>query len=233
LTDVARRTGLPLSTVHRLIAELVRWRALDPDPAGGYRVGLRLWEVAQLAPGSLRETAQPWLQELLDTAGENVHMAVRAGMEVLYVDKIFERGAVPIVSRVGGRLPMHPTGVGKALLAFQPDGFVRSYLAQPLSRPTGYTIAEPARLARDLSEVRLRGWAVTYEEMTLGSCSLAAPVRGRDGHVAAAVGIVVSSSRAADLMHLVRPLRTTVTRIERDLWNEADSAAAAQLTPTR
>jgi DNA-binding IclR family transcriptional regulator len=224
LTELSRRSGMPLSTVHRLVGELVQWRALDPDEAGGYRVGLRLWELGQLAPGPLREVAHPWLQDLLDTTRENVHMAIREDMEVLYIDKICGRKAVPIVSRVGGRLPMHPTGVGKVLLANQPRSFLQAYLARPLARPTGYTIAEPGRLVGELVEVRRRGWAVTYEEMTLGSCSLAAPVRGRDGHVTAAVGIVLSSRRARELTNLVRPLQTTVTRIEQELWGDTGSA---------
>ena len=75
--------------------------------------------------------------------GENVHLAVRDGVEVLYVDKVYGRRAVPIVSRTGGRLPMHPTGVGKALLAHEPDWFVHSYLARELERPTPHTIAGP------------------------------------------------------------------------------------------
>lgn len=206
LSQLGRRSGLPLSTVHRLVTELEQWRALVRDPAGGYRVGLRLWEVGQLAPGRLRDVAHPWLQELFERTRENVHLAVRDGTEVLYVDKVCGRRAVPIVSRVGGRLPMHTTGVGKALLAHQPEWFVRSYLERPLERPTPYAVVEPGHLARELAGVCRRGWALTREEMTLGSCSLAAPVRDGGGDVVAAVGVVLSSRRVAELDGLVSPV---------------------------
>jgi DNA-binding IclR family transcriptional regulator len=227
LSDLARRTDLPLSTVHRLVAELEEWRAVTRDPAGGYRVGLRLWELGQLAPGRLRDVAHPWLQELFDSTRENVHLAVRDGVEVLYVDKVYGRRAVPIVSRVGGRLPMHPTGVGKVLLAHRPDWFVRSYLERELERPTRFTITEPGRLGRELAEVRRRGWAVTCEEMTLGSCSLAAPVLDGDGQVAGALGIVLSSRRCAELPRLVTPLRRTAAQIEQALREDVQRAVAS------
>ncbi|MEV4573901.1 IclR family transcriptional regulator [Nonomuraea jabiensis] len=212
LTDVARRSGLPLSTAHRLVAELEEWQALSRAPDGRLRVGLRLWELGQLAPGRLQDLAHPWLQELFATTRENVHLAVRDGLEVLYVDKVYGRRAVPIVSRTGGRLPMHPTGVGKALLAYEPDWFVKSYLARKLERPTPHTITEPGRLARELAVVRAQGYALTYEEMTLGTCSAAAPILV-DGRPVAAVGIVLSSRRARELPQLIDPLLGTAAAI--------------------
>ncbi|MER6583297.1 IclR family transcriptional regulator [Nonomuraea sp. NPDC001023] len=212
LTDLARRSGVPLSTAHRLVAELEEWQALSRSPDGRLRVGLRLWELGQLAPGSLQGRAHPWLQELFATTGENVHLAVRDGLEVLYVDKVYGRRAVPIVSRTGGRLPMHPTGVGKALLAHEPEWFVQAYLARALERPTPHTVTEPGRLARELAAVRAQGYALTHEEMTLGSCSAAAPVVV-DGRAVAAVGIVLASRRARELPRLVDPLLETAARI--------------------
>lgn len=227
LSEIARRSGQPLSTVHRLVAELEEWGALARDPAGGLRVGLRLWEIGQLAPGRLRDVAHPWLQELFDTTRENVHLAVRDGVEVLYVDKVYGRRAVPIVSRVGGRLPMHATGVGKALLAYQPEWFVRAYLQRSLERPTRYTVTEPGRLLRELDEVRGRGYACTHEEMTLGSCSIAAPVRDSHGEPVGAVGIVPSSRRTAELARLVSPLLAVTATIEGVLRHETSGAVAS------
>ncbi|MEV6153545.1 IclR family transcriptional regulator [Nonomuraea sp. NPDC052129] len=212
LTDLARRSGVPLSTVHRLVGELEEWQALSRAPDGRLRIGLRLWELGQLAPAKLQDLAHPWLQELFASTGENVHLAVRDGLEVLYVDKVAGRRAVPIVSRTGGRLPMHPTGVGKALLAYEPEWFVRSYLDRVLERPTPHTITEPGRLARELATVRAQGYALTYEEMTLGSCSAAAPVLV-DGRAIAALGMVLSSRRARELPRLVEPLLTAANGI--------------------
>ncbi|MEV0346170.1 IclR family transcriptional regulator [Nonomuraea sp. NPDC050680] len=214
LSDLTRRSGVPLSTVHRLVGELEEWQALSRAPDGRLRIGLRLWELGQLAPAKLQDLAHPWLQELFASTGENVHLAVRDGLEVLYVDKVAGRRAVPIVSRTGGRLPMHPTGVGKALLAYEPEWFVRSYLDRVLERPTPHTITEPGRLARELATVRGQGYALTYEEMTLGSCSAAAPVLV-DGRAIAALGMVLSSRRARELPRLVEPLLSAANGIAR------------------
>ncbi|GAA3070907.1 IclR family transcriptional regulator [Streptosporangium carneum] len=214
LADIARRSGVALTTAHRLVGELEAWQALSRTADGRLRIGLRLWELGQLAPSRLQDVAHPWLQELFGDTGENVHLAVRDGLEVLYVDKVHSRRAVPLVSRTGGRLPMHPTGVGKALLAHEPEWFVDSYLARKLERPTPHTITEPGRLARELASVRTQGYALTFEEMTLGSCSAAAPVVV-DGRTVAAVGVVVSSRRARELHRLVDPLLTVAAQIAR------------------
>ncbi|MER7505984.1 IclR family transcriptional regulator [Nonomuraea pusilla] len=212
LTEVARRSGVPLSTVHRLVGELEEWQALSRAPDGRLRIGLRLWELGQLAPGRLQDLAHPWLQEVFASTGENVHLAVRDGLEVLYVDKVYGRRAVPIVSRTGARLPMHPTGVGKALLAHETEWFVKAYLARKLERPTRHTVTEPGRLARELAAVRAQGYATTFEEMTLGSCSAAAPVLV-DGRPVAALGIVLASRRARELPRLVDPIMEASARI--------------------
>jgi DNA-binding IclR family transcriptional regulator len=212
LTAIAERSGVALSTAHRLVRELEASHALTRDRDGRYHIGLRLLELGQLAASRLREVAHPWLQELFAATGENVHLAVRDGVEVMYVDKVHGRNAVPIVSRTGARLPMHPTGVGKALLAHQPDWFIGAYLARELERPTPHTIIEPGRLARELAAVRARGYALTCEEMTLGSCSAAAPIIVR-GRPVAAVGVVLSSRRARELPRLVEPLLARARQI--------------------
>jgi DNA-binding IclR family transcriptional regulator len=101
---------------------------------------------------------------------------------------------VPIVSRVGSRLPLHSTGVGKVLLAHAPDDVRRAVLAAPLQRMTAYTITQPAALERQLARIRSEGYATTQEEMTLGACSAAVPVTV-GGSVVAALGIVVADLR--------------------------------------
>jgi DNA-binding IclR family transcriptional regulator len=196
LSELARRSGTPLTTTFRLVAELEGWRALDRQPDGRYAIGLRLWELGRLAPVSadLRETALPFLSDLYELTRENVHLAVRDGGAAVIVEKLTGHHAVSIVSRVGGRLPLHATGVGKALLAFAPAEVRADYLRGPLVRCTPYTLAG-SRLARELALVRRRGWARTAEEMTLGSCSVAVPVAGPHGDAAAALGLVVHSVR--------------------------------------
>jgi DNA-binding IclR family transcriptional regulator len=213
LSDIARRAELSLPTAHRLVRELQAWRGLERDDDGMYRVGLRMWEVGLLTGlhTRLRDVAMPFMQELYEATRENVHLAVRDGEEALYVEKLTGHRSVPIISRTGGRLPLHTTGVGKALLAWASAADIDDHLSRPLSRPTRYSIHEPGRLRRDLQRTRRRGFATTREEMTLGSCSVASPVLVNE-HTVAAVALVVHSSRL-ELDRLAPPVLTAARGI--------------------
>lgn len=193
LTEVARRAGLPLSTAHRLVHDLTRWGALERDATGRYRIGLRLWEVAALAPRglALRELAMPYLEDLSQVTQENVQLAVREGLEVVFVERIAGRRAVPVLTRVGGRFPMHATGVGLVLLAEAPAEVQERVLAGPLARFTPHTLVQPTELRRVLSDVRRVGYVVSDRQVTVDSVSVAAPVWGAGGECVAAMSIVI------------------------------------------
>lgn len=222
LTELAERSGLPVPTAHRLVAELVTWGALSRTSAGDYVVGLRLREVGLLAPlqAGLAELASPYLQDLYGATLATVHLAVRDGQEVLYLDRLGGSTFVPIVSTVGARLPMHATGVGKVLLAHAPLDVQQAVLAE-LPRITPHTITQPGRLRRQLAQVLRDDYALTVEEMSLGACSVAVPVRRRET-VVAALGVVVPSLKR-DRPRLVTALTVTARGIGRAL----DRAAAA------
>lgn len=122
LSGLARRSRLPVSTVHRVLGDLLAWGALERDAQGRYRIGLRLWEVASLAPRSqgLRERALPRLEDLSSLVRENVRLAVRDASEIVFVERIAPSGAVPTLIRVGGRLGITATAAGLVLLAHAP-----------------------------------------------------------------------------------------------------------------
>ncbi|SFT71205.1 transcriptional regulator, IclR family [Actinopolyspora lacussalsi subsp. righensis] len=206
LTEISHRAEIPLATAHRLVGELENWGALQRESDGRYAIGLRLWELGLLAPvhTGLRGVAMPYMQQLHEQTGANVQLAVRDGLQAVYVEKLTGRRSTPIISRSGGRLPLHTTGVGKVLLAHASREEVQEYCAHHLSRHTPYTIVEPGRLVREIGGIQRRGFAWTTEEMTLGSCSVAVPVRS-EGEVVAALGLVVDSARA-EVAKLVRPL---------------------------
>jgi DNA-binding IclR family transcriptional regulator len=196
LSDLARATGLPLSTAHRLIGELAAWGALERDADSRYRIGLRLWEVAALAPRStgLRDTAMPFLEDLYEAPLRNVQLAVRDGVEAVYLERISGRRAVHVVTRVGSRLPLHATGVGLVLLAHAPADVLYEVLAAPLRAYTPHTITTPHALRRTLADVRRVGYVVSDRQIEEISTSIAAPVRGAAGEVVAALSIVIPST---------------------------------------
>lgn len=195
LSELARRTEIPVPTVHRLVGELVSGSALQRLDNGRYAVGRLLWEAGLLAPvqGRLRQVAEPFLHDVYAATMATVHLAVRDGDEVLYLHRMQGRSSVPIVSAVGSRLPMHATGVGKVLLAHAPTD-VRDRVFAGLTRITPYTITRPEVLQAQLDRIRCSGVADTSEEMSLGACSLAVPVvQSTDDAVVAAIGVVVST----------------------------------------
>jgi DNA-binding IclR family transcriptional regulator len=195
LSDLARRSGVSLPTAHRRVSELVDWGALERTPDGRYRVGLRLWEVASLAPRglALREQALPFLEDLYVVTRQNVQLAVREGTQLVFVERIAGREAVPVLTRVGGRFSLHATGVGLVLLAFAPADVQEDVLASPLPAYTPHTVTDPAELRRLLAEVRRQGYAVSDRMVTEDALSVAAPVRGARRDVVAAVSLVVTA----------------------------------------
>ncbi|MET9792451.1 IclR family transcriptional regulator [Streptomyces canus] len=218
LTDISRRAGLTLTTTHRLVGALTDWGALERDDAGVYHVGLRLWEVAALAPRgvALRQLALPYLEDLYEATHENVQLAVRDGSDVVYIEWIAGRSSVGVHIRVGARWPLHATGVGLVLLAHCEPHEQEEYCATPLAVFTPYTITEPAKLRRVLAEVRRTGVAVSSRQVTDDALSVAAPVCGPDGTVVAAVSVVVPQADA-QVPALIPAVRLAALGISRAL----------------
>lgn len=221
LNEVARRTGLPLSTTYRLAGELVEWGGLERAEGGGYRLGLRLLEVGARAPRSagLYEIVAPFMQDLFIATRENVHLAVLDGHEALYIERITGRQSVPVKSRRWGRLPLHATGVGKVLLAYAPPALVDELVAEGLTRYTPYTIVAPGHLRRNLAEIRRTGVGIAHGEMTVGRVSVAAPVFDAGGRAVAAMSIVVPAT--VEPQRLILAVRTAALCASRRLRERA------------
>ena len=200
LTAISQRAGLPVSTAHRLVGEWVRWGGLARQDDGRYSLGMRLWEVGVQTPTArnLRTIALPYLEDLYETTREHVHLAILDGRDALYLEKLSGHHAVRVISRVGGRLPLHSTGVGLVLLAYAPNEVIQTYLGATLQRFMPQTVTSPDELRRRLAGIRVQGIAYMSEEMTAGSSSLAAPIRDRTGQVVAAVSIVTRTAAQPD-----------------------------------
>ncbi|MEU6645124.1 IclR family transcriptional regulator [Saccharomonospora sp. NPDC046836] len=218
LSELSRRAGLPLSTTHRLVGELTARGALERDSDGGYRVGLWLWEVASLAPhgAGLRENAMPFLEDLYEATHQHVQLAVLDAAEVVYIERISARHAIKIQSRVGGRLPVHATGVGLVLLAFSPPVTQEEVLATPLRRYSPKTISSGTQLRRVLANVRRDGYVISDGQIEPDVVSVAAPVYGDGDAVVAALSVVVPV-RSTDPRTLVPAVRAAARGISRAL----------------
>lgn len=193
LTELAARSGLPLTTAHRIVGELAGVGALERTPDGRWRVGLRVWEIGAVAPRGhgLREAALPFLEDLYEVTHQNVQLAVLDGRDAVYVERLAGRGAVSIVTRAGSRLPLHATGVGLVLLAHADPALQEAVLAAPLRIYTPFTVRHPDVLRRMLADVRREGVVVSDRQIEVVSQSIAAPVHGPAGEVVAALSVVV------------------------------------------
>ncbi|SDO99269.1 transcriptional regulator, IclR family [Klenkia soli] len=218
LSEIARAVGAPLSTTHRLVAELTAWGGLERDEDGGYRIGLRVWELGALAPRGLglREAALPFMEDLYEVTHENVQLAVRDGHEVLFVERFAARGAVTVLTQVGGRFALPPTGVGLVLLAHAPAAVQDAVLAGPQERYTRQTVVDPAELRRVLAQVRRAGHAVSDRQVTDDAVSVAAPV-WQAGVVVAALSIVVRGGSVAAVRPYVNGVMAAARGISRTL----------------
>ncbi|ASR37279.1 hypothetical protein BAY61_22325 [Prauserella marina] len=198
-SEIARRAGMPVSTAHRLVRTLAEWGGLERQADGRYLAGLRLWEVASSAPraGGLRDTARPYLEDLYEATGQNVQLAVRDGGEALVVEHFAARNAIATATRIGGRLPLHASGVGQVLLAFSSPEEQEEVLAGPLERFTDRTLSDPATLRGVLADVRGSGVAVTNSSMPLPALAVAAPITDGTARCVAAMAVVVPSELTA------------------------------------
>jgi DNA-binding IclR family transcriptional regulator len=196
LSELSRRTSLAKASVHRLAQELLRWGLLERR-GGDYRLGMRLFEIGQRVPRQriLRDLARPFMEDLFQATNQTVHLAVLDGLEVLYLEKISGHGQVTRPSRVAGRMPLHCTATGKALLAFGPAALLDEVVAAPLARVSPRTVVSPMLLAQELERVRENGYAVEFEQTRVGFMSVAVPLRGATGVTVAALSITSPTSR--------------------------------------
>lgn len=185
LAEIARRTGLPKPTLHRLLAAL-DVLGLVEKTSSGYQLGIRLFELGEHVPRKqkLREAALPFLQDLFEASHDTVHLAVLEGTDVVYLERIRGHKPINVASRVGGRLPAYCTGVGKALLAFNPEAALK-VLAMPLVPRTPYTITSHQVLAEELARIRASGLSYDREENSIGIVCVAAPIMVDDRAIGA------------------------------------------------
>lgn len=233
LSQIGRRAGLSLSTTHRLVGELREWGALERSDEGHYAIGMRVLELGSLEPQGLhlREVALPHLGDLQAAMNVNVHLSVRDGLDMVYVESLRARAGAPVLTRLGGRWPLHATATGQVLLAHAPVSVLDEVLAAPLHRYTSKTITDPAELRRHLSDVRRTGIAVADESITADAVAVAVPIRGPRDRVVAALGVTLRRAESAPNA-AVPPLTVTARAISRALGApSASRVGGTQLTP--
>lgn len=187
LTEISNKLGWPKSTTHGIISTLCDYRFVDQSPqTGWYRLGIRLFELGHKVGQNwdIREIARPVMQKLNEKFGEMVQLATEDAGEVFYIEKIDSVHIIRIVSDIGKRLPMHCSGLGKAMLAYRSQAEVKRVLTQKgMKIMTQHTITGLIEMNRELEKVRKQGFAIDDQEIMLGLRCVAAPIRDGNGDV--------------------------------------------------
>jgi len=203
LKDLSTSTGLHPSTAHRILNDMVVGRFVDRgEQPGTYRLGMRLLELGNLVKArlSVREAAIEAMRDLHQRTGQTVNLSLRQGDEIIYVERAYsERSGMQVVRAIGGRAPLHLTSSGKLFLAADDPRLVRAYATRTgLAGHTRNSITDLAKLERELSLVRARGYARDNEELEMGVRCIAASVRDDSGRIVAGLSLSAPAERMND-----------------------------------
>ncbi|GAA0294908.1 MULTISPECIES: IclR family transcriptional regulator [Streptomyces] len=220
LEEVSRRTGLPRSTAHRILDQLVRLQWVE-HTRSGYHLGrrVRTWGARESGHSDLRAAAAPWLHELAVMTDLVVHLGTLDETYVEYLDKVGGRRAAAVASRVGGRAPAHCTALGKAMLAWLPPEEIDELYADGVPAATGASVDGLPALHRELGRIRRdRGLAVERGECVEGIACVGVAIRGPEGPVGA---ISLVAGHASPLERIAPLVYDMAQRITLDLFGES------------
>lgn len=198
VTEVAGELGVHKSTAFRLLAVLERHELVEQvGNRGAYRLGLGIVRLAGVTTArlDLAEESRRACEQLSARLGETANVAIRDEAGAINVSQVRGGSAIASHNWVGQRTPLHATSSGKVLLAYAPEQAQAAVFGRTLPRFTEATITDAGQLALALEEVRRRGWACTVEELEANLTAVAAPVRGQDGRVVAALSVSGPSYR--------------------------------------
>lgn len=215
-TQIAERAGMPLSTAHRIIGELVDLGLLERFGDRRYRVGLHLWELAVRTPGALgiRETALGPLRAAHARIGQHLQLGVLQDRDVLYLERMSAPSSTVNVVVIGGRIPFHATSSGLVLAAHLDAPAREDLLSVPLAPYARAPCPDPAAFREQLAAVRRQGHAITRGYVAAAATSIAVPVRGASGSVVAAVSAIVPTEdpREEQALAVLVPTAAAIAR---------------------
>jgi IclR family transcriptional regulator, KDG regulon repressor len=202
ITEISEKMGLHKSTVHSLLKTLQEHSYINQNPEDGkYRLGLKLAERGNVVIShmDITKTAKNYLLDLSAKTKQTVHLGILDGREGVYIDKVEGEQSIIRYSRIGRRLPLHSTAIGKVLLAYQSPNkmelFLKNYHYQ---HQTANTIIDETVFREELEKVKEQGYALDDQENEQGVRCAAVPIFNRKGHVLAALSISTLVSRVND-----------------------------------
>src|ERR1700757_615613 len=236
VTEIAERVGLAKPTVYGLLRTLEKYDLVIQDPdTSKYSLGPGVLQLgnAYLDGSELRARSLRWAESLAQRAGEAVGVATLSGSRVIVLHHVFRPDNTVQILEVGAAIPWHACALGHAIVAYLPDAGRAAVMAGDLAPLTGRTKTSRVALGRALAQVRGQGYAVEDQEATVGDAGVAAPILGRDGAVAGAIGVVGAVERLLAPPargELVRAVTEAARAISRDLGAARGGAVLTALS---
>ncbi len=203
LMDLSTTLGLNKSTAHRVLNSLIYMGYARQNEADGkYEPTFKIVDMANkiMSKVDVVQTVRPYLRHLMEMTGETVHLVERDGLDAVYIDKVesFNNG-IQMVSRIGSRIPLYCSGVGKAMVA-QMDAWEADEIwnSSRIERLTPFTITDYDAFQKALAQTRERGYALDNEENETGVRCIACSLKDYLGKVKYAFSISAPVSRMDD-----------------------------------
>lgn len=227
LTSISRRTGLPVSTTHRLLSELTKWGALKKT-SQGYLVSLKLFEISlhSYEHERLQQIALPTMQDVYSLTRANVHLSVLDGYEVVFIGKMIGRNIEAMRTRVGGRMPAITTASGRALLAHQAAVPLQEMIDISYQKFAKRTLPDRPTLLRQISQAAREHFSSSTDEFREGMTAMASPIFRGDGEAVAALSIVGPTEQLSS-KQLPSLTRNAAKRISRQMESAVEAQMAA------
>jgi IclR family KDG regulon transcriptional repressor len=228
ISELSRRLGIPKSTAHVIVATLRRLGYLTySEQKHGYSLGLKVYGLGRglIKNLGLPERALNPMKSLAEATRCTCQLAILVDEQAMYIQKVESPGGTEFDSYIGKRTNLHCTGVGKVLLAYATDPECllnrRSF-----ARYTKKTITSPAALRKELTRVRLKGFALDDEEEELDVRCLAAPVFGQSGECLAALAIAGTTCELPD--HKLDEFAACLLRATRTILQPAKRTSSSE-----
>ncbi|MEW6661933.1 MAG: IclR family transcriptional regulator [Bacillota bacterium] len=217
-SELSRKLKIHPSTIHRLLLTMEKEKIIDRLENGKYALGLKVFELGCIAAAQreLVKVARPYLEELHRISGETVNLVIMDGTEAIYLDKCENPMSMVQYARIGKRIPLYCSAVGKALLTgFHQEDLQRALNSIKIIPHTPNTIIDVGKLMEAVQMAKINGYAIDNEEVELGIKCIGAPVKRESGHVIAAISICGPVSRLSGgrFFELVHQVKTTAEKV--------------------
>lgn len=219
LKEVSNLLGMSKSTAHRYLTTLEKLAVVERNEKDHFRLGLKLIKLAGafLSDHNLRNVSEPLLNEVAAQTQETIHLAVPSINEVVYIAKVDSPHSIRMASRIGARMPMYCTSLGKAILAHYPFNRVEEIIHEGMPARTPYTITSAQALRAELERVHAQGFATDDQENEMGVRCVGAPIFDYTTKVIGAISVSgpanrMSRERSLELGPLVRDAALEVSR---------------------